>query len=107
MLRTAVRIVTPENDELSGISSIELLVSAPSGPIRTRIVETLPLGTKVIWMNGEGAEKNNTILYDLTVDKETQKLLYLYQVPAGSKTPAFTEVFFECNEKLLSQGKIE
>ncbi len=107
LLRAAVRMATPENDERTGESSIELLVSAPSGPIKTRIVEMLPPGSKVIWMNGEDAVMNNAIIYDLTVDKEPQKLLYVYRIPAGSKTPAFTEVYYECNEKVVDQGKVE
>jgi hypothetical protein len=106
LLRTAARVVTPENDE-TGESSVELLVSAPSGPIKARIVETLPPGSKIIWMSGEDNVKNNAILYDLTVDNEPQRLQYVYQIPAGGRTPAFTEVFYECNEKLVSQGKIE
>jgi hypothetical protein len=107
LLRTAVRIATPENDEQTGESSIELLVSAPSGPIKARIVETLPPGSKVIWMNGEDTVMNNAIIYDLTLDKEPQKLLYVYRIPAGSKTPAFTEVYYECNEKVVDQGRVE
>jgi hypothetical protein len=97
----------PENDELDGVSSIELLVSSPSGPVRAHVVEALPPGTRVIWMKAGGTVKNNAILYDLTADKDPQKLPYLYQLPSGSKAPAFTEVFYECNGKLVSQGKIE
>lgn len=107
LLRAAVRNAAPSNDEQIGVYPIELLVSAPEGPVRTRVVESLPPGTRVIWTNNEGTVKNNSILFDLIADKEPQKLLYLYQTPAVSKTPAFTEVFFECNEKLMSQGKIE
>ncbi len=107
LLRAAVHTAAPESDELTGVSSIELLVSAPSGPVGAHVVETLPAGTRVIWTNAEGTVKNNTLLYDLIADKEPQKLLYVYQPPAGSKTPAFSEVFFECNGNFVSQGKIE
>jgi hypothetical protein len=107
VLRAAVHIATPEHDEQTGESSIELLVSAPSGPIKTRIVEALPPGSKVIWMNGYDTVMNDAIIYDLTVDKEPQKLLYVYRVPAGSKTAAFTEVYYECKEKIVSQGRVE
>jgi len=111
LLRAAVLAAEPENDEQTdvslGISSVELLVSAPSGPVRAHVVETLPPGTRVIWTNTEGTVKNNVILYDLNADNEPQKLLYVCQPPAGNKTPAVTEVFYECNEKLVSQGKIE
>jgi hypothetical protein len=107
LLRAAVHDAAPENDELTGVSSFELLVSAPSGSVRARVVETLPAGTRVIWTNAEGTVKNNTILYDLIADKEPQRLLYVYRPPAGSKSPSFSEVFFECNENLVSQGTIE
>jgi len=43
----------------------------------------------------------------LIADKEPQSLPYVYQPPAGSRTPAFSEVFLECIENLVSQGKIE
>ena len=107
LLRAAVHTAAPENDDQTGVSSIELLVSALSGPVRARVVETLPAGTRVIWTNAEGTVKNNPLLYDLIADKEPQRLLYVYQPPAGSKTPTFSEVFFECNGNLVSQGKIE
>jgi len=107
LLSAAVRNAAPENDMQSGVSSIELLVSAPSGPVRARVVETFPQGTRIIWTNAEGTVKDNTIIYDLIADKEPQKLLYLCRPPAGDKSPAFTEVFYECNETLVSQGNIE
>jgi hypothetical protein len=107
LLRAAVHKAAPENDELTSVSSNGLLVSAPSGSVRTQVVETLPAGSRVIWSNAEGTVKNNTIRYDLIADKEPQRLLYVFHPPAGSKTPAFSEVFFECNGNLVSQGKTE
>ena len=107
LLRAAVHNAAPETDEQTSVSSNGLLVSAPSGSVRAQVVETLPAGSRVIWTNAEGTVKNNTVRYDLIADKEPQRLLYVYQPPAGSKTPAFSEVFFECNGNLVSQGKIE
>ena len=107
LLRAAVHNVAPVNDELTSVSSNGLLVSAPSGSVRAKVVETLPAGSRVIWTNAKGSVKNNTIRYELIADKEPQRLLYVYQPPAGSKTPAFSEVFFECNGNFVSQGKIE
>jgi hypothetical protein len=107
LLSTAVHIAKPENDEQTTISAREFVVSSPSGPIKTRVVESLPPGTRVMWMKTGGIVKNNSIRFDLTADKEPQKLLYLYQPPADSTTPAFTEVLFECRGKFVSQGKIE
>ena len=88
-------------------ASIKLLVSALSGPVRTHVVKTDPAWTRINWTNAEGTVKNNTLLYDLIADKEPQRLVYVYQPPAGRKTPTFSEVFFECNKNLASQGKIE
>lgn len=107
LLRAVVQGAASENDEQTGLSSIELLVSAPSGPVRARVGETLPQGTRVLWTSAGGTVKDNAILYDLIADKEPQRLLYLCRPPAGNKTPAFTEVFYECNEKFVSQGKME
>ena len=107
LLRAVVQSAALENDEQTSVSSIELLVSAPSGTVRARVVETLPLGTKVIWTNGGGMVKDNAIIYDLIADKEPQRFLYLCQPLAGNKISSFTEAFFECNEKLVSQGAVE
>lgn len=107
LLRSATLSAAPERDDQTGISSIELLVSAPSGPVGARVVETLPPGTRVIWTNAEGTVKNNTVIHDLIADTEPQRLQYLYQLPTWSRTPAVSEVFYECREKLVSQGKIE
>jgi hypothetical protein len=107
LLRSAVLKTALETDERTGLSSIELLVSAQSGPVKARVMETLPPGTRILWTTAEGSVKNNTILFDLTADSEPQIVRYLCQPPAGNKTPAFTEVFYECQDKLVSQGKIE
>ena len=107
LLRAAILNATSEIDEQSGVSSVALLVSAPAGPVRARVVETLPQGSRVIWTNAKGTVKDSSIIYDLTAEKEPQRLLFLWQPPAVNKTPSGTEVFYECNENLVSQGKIE
>jgi hypothetical protein len=107
ILRAAVQSASAADEEQSDISSTELMVSAPAGPVMARVVETLPPGTKVIWTNVDGTVKDNTIIFDLVADKEPQKLQYLFRPPAGNKNLAFTEVFYECNDILVSQGTIE
>jgi hypothetical protein len=107
LLRAAARSAAPQNDVQAGVSTKELEISAPASPIKARIIETLPPGTRVIWANDGGTVKNNTITYELTADTQQKKLLYLQQPPAGSPGKAVTEVFYECRGKLVSQGRVE
>ncbi len=106
LLRAAVLNTAQANDE-TGVPSIELLVSAPSGPAKARVVVTLSPGTRVVWTTPGGTVKNNTIIFDLIANVDPQSLLYLFRPPNGDKTPPVTEVFYDCNDKLVSQGKIE
>ncbi len=106
LLRAAVLNTAQANDE-TGVPSIELLVSAPSGPAKAHVVVTLPPGTRVVWTTPGGTVKNNTIIFDLIANVDPQSLLYLFRPPNGNKTLPVTEVFYDCNEKLVSQGKIE
>jgi hypothetical protein len=62
LLRSAVLGAVPVTDKQTGVSSVELLVSAPSGTVRAHVVETLPPGTRVIWTTAEGTVKNNISL---------------------------------------------
>jgi hypothetical protein len=107
LLRTAARSATPQTDAQTGVSSTEIAVSAPAGPIRARLVETLPQGSRVLWANSEGVVKGNTITYEVTADAQQQKLLYLYRSPDSSPGSPVTEVFYDCKGKFVSQGKLE
>jgi hypothetical protein len=106
LLRAAVLNAATTNEN-TGISSIELLVSAPSDPVAARVVVTFPLGTRIIWASSEGIVKNNTIVFDLVADNEPHSLQYQYQTMAGIKAPVVTEVFYECKEKFMSLGTIK
>lgn len=107
LFRAAVERVAPKNDEPSGVFQQELTVSAHHGPVKARIIVTVPAGSVNIWTNAAGAVKNNVLTYELTADQEPQKILFLYQAPAeGVKQPVI-EVFYECGGYYLAQGKVE
>jgi hypothetical protein len=107
LLRESVRITAPENEEPTGVSSIELLVSTPSGTFKAHLVETLPSGSKVLWTNGMGNVKSNSIVYDLIAGTEPKRLVFLFRPPIGNKTLASTGVYYHCKGKLVTQGKIK
>ena len=107
LLRTAVRSVAPETDEQATVSAQELSVSADAGPVKARIVVTVPVGAKIVWANAAGAIRNNAVTYELTADQAAQKLLFLYQLPAGGGKQPVVELFYECGGNFMGQGKIE
>ncbi len=99
--------VAPERDEPGGVTSGEIIASSPSGPVKAKIVETLPADSKVLWTGTAETVKDNVISYELTADKDAQKFLYIYQPPQQGENKTGTEVFYECGGKFVSQGKME
>ncbi len=104
---SAIPSVTPERDGPAGVASGEISASSASGPVKAKIVETLPAGSKVLWTNPRGTVKNNVITYELIADRDVQKFLYIYQPPEQGEKRTGTEVFYECGGKFVSQGKTE
>lgn len=107
LVRVAIASATPKTEEHSEIASTALMVSSLAGPTFTRVVETLPPGTQVLWTSSSGSVKNNVITYELVADKYPQKLLYLSRPPAGKARPVVREIFYECDEAYVSQGTME
>ena len=107
LLRSAVLAAVPAQEDAGAVASVQLLVSSPAGPETTRVIETLPAGARVLWTSIAGPFKNNSLTFDLTAGPDPQKIVYLFQPadPAAVKTS--TEVFTECDGKLVSQGKME
>jgi len=107
LLRTAALSAAPEQNGPGNASTAELTVSAPAGPAKAKVVTTLPKGSKALWMNRDGSVRENTITHELKATREPQRLIFLYQrTPQGGGKPV-TEVFYECNGKYVSQGKVE
>jgi len=107
LLRTAVESVAPKTGDQAGVSQQELTVSANNGPVRARIVVTVPEGSRNVWANAGGTVKNNVLSYELNADRKAQKLLFLYQAPAGGGKQPVVEVFYECGGNFLLQGNVE
>ncbi len=107
LLRSAVLAVVPGQEGADNVASVQLLVSSPTGPVKTQIVETLPRGAKVLWTSIAGSFKNGALTFELIAGPEPQRIIYLFQPanPAAVKTAA--EVFSECDGKFVSQGKAE
>ena len=106
LLRNTVLHALPANDN-GDRTSREIALSSSSGPVRAKIVETLPTGAKLLWKNQTSRFENNTLLLEYTVDKEHQSLQYLFAPSGSGKNKPTTEIFYECNGKFVSQGKME
>ncbi len=102
---TALQALPAKNADST--TSREIALSSSTGPLRAKIVETLPSGAKPIWQNRKGRFENNALTLELTVDQEQQYLQYLFAPSGPGKDRPTTEVFYECNGKFVSQGKME
>jgi hypothetical protein len=107
VLRSVVHAAAPVREEPGGISARGFVLSSPAGPVKAKIAVSLPRQSLLIWTNREGVDQENTITYEMTLDAEPQTLLYLYQPPKGGQDGPVTEVFYECEGRYVSQGKIE
>jgi len=106
LLKNIVLHALPRNDA-DDKSSREIALSSSTGPVRAKIVETLPTGATLLWQNQKGRFENNILTLELTVDQEQQSLQYLFAPKDSGKNRTTTEVFYECNGKFMSQGKLE
>ena len=106
LLRNTVLHALPKSDPADKTSR-ETALSSSTGPIRAKIVETLPPGAKLLWQNQGSRFENNALTLELTVDREQQALQYLFAPNGSGKNQPTTEVFYECNGKFVSQGKLE
>jgi hypothetical protein len=108
LLRSSVLTAAPENEAPGSIASMQLLVSAYSaGEEKARIIETLPPGAKLVWTSIPCTVKDGALVFELTVEREAKKVLYLFQPAETGGAKTSTEVFTECGGKFVSQGKIE
>lgn len=107
LLRSAILATVPVQDDGGIVASVQLQVSSPTGPVKTRIIETLPRGAKVLWTSMAGSFKNGALTFELTAGPEPQRIVYLFQPanPAAVQTAA--EVLSECDGAFVSQGKVE
>lgn len=107
LLRSAIFAVVPAREDAAGVASVQLLVSSPTGPVRTRIIETLPRGAKVLWTSIAGSFRDGALAFELTADAEPQRIICLFQPADPAMVRTASEVFSECDGKLVSQGKME
>jgi hypothetical protein len=106
VLRKAGLFAAADRDA-EGLRSGAISVAAPGGAVASRVFETVPAGSKVLWSNLESTVSGSTITWQLTADREPRKLLYLYQPNATEQSGRSAEVFYECGGKYVSQGRME
>ncbi len=107
LFRSAVLGAGSRNEDASDIGTEELAAASSGGPVKTRIVVTLPLGSTIIWTAGGGAVNGSVITFDLIADRIAQKLAYIYQPRLRGSDHIITEVFYECSGNMVRQGKLE
>jgi hypothetical protein len=106
LLRSAVQAVAPERGEEGDVGTMQLIVSSPAGPVKARIVETLPVNATMIWTSETGAGRNSSETFDITAVPEPRTVLYLYRL-RGSDRQTLSEIFYECGGNLIRQGTVE
>ena len=107
LLRSAVLAVVPEHEERGTIFPVQLTVSSPTGPVKARILETLPPGAKVVWTSVKSTIRQNTLTFEMTADTEPQKVLYLIERGDAAGAGTATEVISECDGRFVSQGQMQ
>lgn len=106
-VRAAVQAVAPGNEEgQRPIAAVQLRVSSVAGPVRAKIVEALPPGAVVVWKSEPGAAERGTLSFELTAEVEPRTITYLVRA-TGASPRTTSEVFFFCDGKFASQGKVE
>lgn len=106
LLRAASLYAAPLYEEPSAAFSRGFTISAPEGPVKTRVVDTLPPDAKILWNTGAGVMKDNTITFELSAERTPKAFAYLYQSNDKIFRP-YREVFYECRGKYVSMGKYE
>lgn len=108
LLRAVVLAAAPAHAEQEDATAGSIALSAPAGPVKAKVVVSLPTGAEALWTSAEGKVQENVITYEMALDAEPKKVLYLYQKAAeGVQEKPVMEVFYECEGKWVSQGKIE
>ena len=107
LLRSAIQTVVPAQEDAVNVASMQLIVSSPTGPVKAKIIETLPPGARVLWTSMPGSFRNGILTFELTAEPEPQMIICLFQPANPATVKTAYEVFSECDGKLVSQGKVE
>jgi hypothetical protein len=107
LLRAAVQSAAIGEDGQDELRGEELILAASAGPVKARVVVTLPQGATALWTSAGGTAGGNTVFFDVTADREPQKFQHLYRLPEGGKGRPAVELFYECAGKMVRQGKLE
>ncbi|MDA8098575.1 MAG: hypothetical protein M0042_02980 [Nitrospiraceae bacterium] len=107
LLRSSVQAAAPEVEDSAASPSVQLVAQSSIGPVKARIVQFLPPGSKLLWSNRDHDLKNNVLTFTFTAGAEPQRFLYLYQPPAQGPQTVSGETRYECGRSFVSQGKIE
>lgn len=92
--------VAPEHDDPHGPVTGGFVVSSPSGPVKTKVVDTLPKPSRIIWSDGQGTIKDDTITYEITADQTPRRVTYIYETEDRTRKVS-RRVLYECNGKFV------
>lgn len=107
LVRSAVAAAAPEQEGSADLASLQLSVSALSGPVKTEVRLALSPGAQVLWTNIPHTLKNGSLTFKLTAESEARSILSLFRGVDPAKAKIATEVFTECGGQMISQGKVE
>ncbi len=106
VLRKAALFAAPETDSGS-VRSGGLSLTSPGGQLNARVIQTLLPGTRLLWSNLSSSASGTAVTYTVKADRDPRKLLYLYEFSGEGPKAGPAEVFFECGDRYVSQGRTE
>ncbi len=104
MLGSLTDFVAPEHDDPHGPVTGGFVISSPSGPVKTKVVDTLPKPSRIIWSDGQGTIKDDTITYEITADPTHRRVTYIYETEDRSRKVS-RRVLYECNGKFVDMER--
>lgn len=100
LLRAASLYAAPRYEDPQAAFSNGFTISSLEGPVKTRVVDTLPPDAKILWNPAAGVIKDNTIIFEFSADRTPRSYAYLYQ-SSDKSARTDREVFYECGGKYV------
>ncbi|MDH4161236.1 MAG: hypothetical protein OEW15_00930 [Nitrospirota bacterium] len=107
LVRAVIFTSVPRPDESGTVIPGHLSVAAAAGQVAARISVPLPKDVKLLWANRNSAVRNGAVVFDLTVDQQPQRILYLLQGSGAGDRKNTVDVQYKCDGAFVSQRKME
>jgi hypothetical protein len=107
VLRSAGVFAAGDTLDAAGPGTGVLSISSPEAPCFARIREVLPPGSIVLWTSADGKAEKNIITFEVKADKEPRTLMYLYRPSLENSSSPAAEIYYQCGDTFMSQGKME